>query len=123
MHKVPSTADSKTRAYPIEVRVDDPVGLKPGMVATVVFRKEARAYLLPLTSVAPGEQPRSTSVYRLEDDGGRSVVRQVPLRFDDVLDNKIAVRVDSPSGLRPGDRVVAFGVHRLHDGLAVHVVQ
>jgi RND family efflux transporter MFP subunit len=122
MHKVPSTADSRTRAYPIEVRVDLPAGLKPGMVATVVFRKEARAYLLPLTSVAPGDQPRSMAVYRLEDDGGRPVVRKVPMEFDDVMDNKIAVRVGSPAGLRPGDRVVAFGVHRLHDGQLVHVV-
>ena len=123
MHKIASTADSRTRTYPIEVRVDDPRGLRPGMVATVVFRKEARAYLLPLTAVAQATSGRSLMAYRVEDEGGRSVVRQVPMAFDDVLDNKVAVRIGDSEGLRPGDRVVATGVHRLRDGQTVRVVE
>ena len=123
MHKIASTADSRTRTYPIEVRVDDPEGLRPGMVATVVFRKEARAYLLPLTSVAHATSGPSLMVYRVVDEGGKSVVRQVPVAFDDVLDNKVAVRVGGPDGLRTGDRVVATGVHRLREGQTVRVVE
>jgi RND family efflux transporter MFP subunit len=123
MHKVASTADSRTRTYPIEVRVDDPQGLRPGMVATVVFREESRAYLLPLTSVARGESGRELAAYRVEDEGGRDVVRRVPMAFDDVLDNKVAVRVGEPGGLRAGDRVVATGIHRLRDGQVVRVVE
>jgi RND family efflux transporter MFP subunit len=124
MHKIASSADARTRSYPVEVRVDTPRGLRPGMVATVVFREEARAYLLPLTSVAhQGSLAESLMVYRVEDEGGRSVVRQVPIAFDDVLDNKVAVRIGAPDGLRPGDRVVATGVHRLRDGQPVRVVE
>jgi RND family efflux transporter MFP subunit len=123
MHKVASTADSRTKTYTIEVRVDDPQGLRPGMVATVVFRQEARAWLLPLTSVAQRNSDRSLVVYRVESEGGKSVVRQVPMAFDDVLDNRVALRMGEPDGLRPGDRVVATGVHRLRDGQAVNVVE
>lgn len=125
IHKIASTADDRTRTYPIEVRVDDPKGLRPGMVATVLFRKETRAYLLPLTSVAAGSSARSLVVYRVEDEGGRPVVREVPMAFDDVLDNKVAIRMshDDNDGLRPGDRVVATGVHRLRDGQSVRVVE
>ena len=123
MHKIASTADSRTRTYPIEVRVDHPDGLRPGMVATVVFRKEARAYLLPLTSVAQGRF--GPVVDGLSGRGRRGPVgrRQVPMAFDDVLDNKVAVRMGEPDGLRPGDRVVATGVHRLRDGQVVRVVE
>ena len=123
MHKIASTADSRTRTYPIEVRVDNPQGLRPGMVATVVFRKEARASLLPLTAVARGTSNGSLIVYRVEDEGGRSVIRKVSMAFDDVLDNKVAVRLGDDGGLRPGDRVVATGIHRLRDGQTVRVVE
>ena len=123
MHKIASTADNRTRTYPIEVRVDDPKGLRPGMVATVVFRKEIAAYLLPLTSVAQGASGESLTIYRVGDEAGRSVVRRVPVAFDDVLDNKVAVRIGPEGGLRPGDLVVATGIHRLRDGQAVRVVE
>jgi RND family efflux transporter MFP subunit len=123
MHKVSSMADNRTRTYSIEVRVDNPEGLRPGMVATVVFRKEARAYLLPLTAVCQGSSRRELMVYRVEDEGGRSVIHQVPMAFDDVLDNRVAIRLDEPGGLNRGDRVVATGVRRLRDGQAVRVVE
>jgi RND family efflux transporter MFP subunit len=123
MHKISSTADNRTRTYPIEVRVDNPQGLRPGMVATVIFRKESRAYLLPLTAVGQGSSSESLVVYRVEDEGGKSVVRKVPMAYNDVLDNKVAVRVGEPGGLRPGDRVVATGIHRLRDGQPVRIVE
>jgi RND family efflux transporter MFP subunit len=123
MHKIASTADSRTRTYPIEVRVDNPEGLRPGMVATVVFRKESRAYLLPLTAVAQGASVNELVVYRIEDEGGRTIIRQVPMTFDDVLDNKVAVHLGEAGGLKPGDRVVATGIHRLRDGQTVRVVE
>ncbi len=40
IHKIGSTADSQTRTYPVEVRIDQPQGLRPGMVATARFRRE-----------------------------------------------------------------------------------
>ncbi len=123
MHKVASTADSRTRTYAIEVRVDNPAGLRPGMVATVVFRKETKAHLLPLTSVAQGASAQELIVYRVEDEGGRSIIRQVPVAFEDVLDNKVAIHLQESGGLRPGDRVVATGVHRLRDGQLIKVVE
>jgi RND family efflux transporter MFP subunit len=123
MHKIASTADNRTRTYSIEVRVDNPEGLRPGMVATVVFRKETRAYLLPLTAVAQGSAGQGLVIYRVEDEGGRSIARRVPMAFEDVLDNKVAVRLGGADGLRPGDRVVATGIHRLRDGQVVRVVE
>jgi len=123
IHKVAASADPRTRTYPIEVRVDAPGDLRPGMVATVVFRKEDRAYLLPLTAVAQGSSTQGLTVYRVEDEAGNPVVRRVPLGFDGVLDNKVAARIGESGGLHPGDRVVATGVHRLRDGQPVQVIE
>ncbi len=124
IHKIGSTADAQTRTYAVEVRVDRPEGLRPGMVATAHFRRERRAFLLPLTAVAAGEG-RTIAVYRVSSGGGKSVARRVPVGFDDVLDNRLAVRLDpeTANGLRPGDLVVATGVHRLRDGEVVKVAE
>ncbi len=124
IHKIGSTADAQTRTYAVEVRVDRHEGLRPGMVATAHFRRERRAFLLPLTAVAAGEG-RTIAVYRVSSEGGKSVARRVPVGFDDVLDNRLAVRLDpeTANGLRPGDLVVATGVHRLRDGEVVKVAE
>ena len=86
--------------------------------------RERRAFLLPLTAVAAGEG-RTIAVYRVSSEGGKSVARRVPVGFDDVIDNRLAVRLDpeTADGLRPGDLVVATGVHRLRDGEVVKVAE
>lgn len=123
IHKIGSTADSAARTYPVEVRVDRPRGLRPGMVATARFGRDRHAYLLPLTAVGLGAD-RATVVYRVEEGRDGTIARQVPVEFADVMDNRVAIRLDpAGAGLRPGDRVVATGVHRLHDGAAVKIAE
>jgi RND family efflux transporter MFP subunit len=124
MHKIGSMADAQTRTYAVEVRIDKPEGLRPGMIATVAFRREVKAHLLPLTAIVPRVAGSGYDVYRVVEEDGRDVVRTTPVVFEDVLDNRIAVRLDGQAGaLRDGDRVVATGTHRLHDGQAVQVVE
>ena len=57
IHKVAATADPLTRSYPIEVRIDQPDGLRPGMVANVHIRKEQRAPLASLDRHRTGHAP------------------------------------------------------------------
>lgn len=123
IHKIASMADSRTRTYPIEVRVDRPRGLRPGMVANVHFRHESKAHLLPLTSVGPDDSGKSYVVYRLVERDGHPAVQRVPIEVEGVMDNRIAVRLGTSGGLAPGDRVIATGIHRLHDGEPVQVVE
>jgi len=123
VHKIASMADPVTRTYSIEVRVDQPHGLRPGMVASVQFRQERRANLLPLTSVAPGGPDGSMVVYRVVEENGRSLARGVPVILNGILDNRVAVELGGRSRLALGDRFVVTGVHRIHDGEVVQVVQ
>ena len=124
IHKIGASADSQTRTYPIEVRVDHPDGLRPGMVANVHFRHEERAFLLPLTAIAPGSSgEKGFEVYRVEPSQGKSIAHLVNVSLDDVVDNRVAVRVGASNPLKAGDRIVATGIHRLHEGEAVQVVE
>ena len=81
--------------------------------------KDLRKSSIRATAQMDGDQ----IVYRVEDEGGRSIIRQVPVAFEDVLDNKVAIHLQESGGLRPGDRVVATGVHRLRDGQLIKVVE
>ncbi|WZO97759.1 efflux RND transporter periplasmic adaptor subunit [Isosphaeraceae bacterium EP7] len=124
IHKIGSMADAQTRTYAVEVRIDRPEGLRPGMMATVAFRREVNAHLLPLTAIVPRITGSGYDVYRVIEEDGRDVVRATPVEFEDVLNNRIAVRLDGQAGaLRDGDRVVATGTHRLYDGQAVQVAE
>ncbi len=124
IYKIGAAADSQTRTYPIEVRVDRPQGLRPGMVANVHFRHEQRACLLPLTAIAPGSKANQEfDVYRVETREGKSIARLASVSLDEVVDNRVAVRLGGASKLKVGDKVVATGIHRLHEGEAVQVVE
>jgi len=123
IHKIASMADPLTRTYPIEVRIDQPRGLRPGMVAIVQFRHDRKASLLPLTSVAPGDARQPYVVYRVIEEAGKLLARQVPVRLEGILDNRVAIRLGGPDSLAQGDRIVVTGIHRLHDGEMVQVVQ
>lgn len=121
IHKIASAADPKTRTYAIEVRIDEPRGLRPGMIATVHVERDQRAYLLPLSAVMHSSEQRDYQVFRLTEEAGQTVVRRVPVALDDVIDNRIAVNVGAESALQPGDRVVTTGTHRLYDGQPVAI--
>jgi RND family efflux transporter MFP subunit len=121
VHKLGAAADSQTRTFAVEVRIDDPRGLRPGMIATVSLRREARVYLLPLSAIVPRGGTGRYDVFRVVEEGGRSVVRRAPAEFDDVVDNRVALRLAAGDGLKAGDRVVVTGTHRLYDGQPVHV--
>lgn len=128
VHMISAAADERSRSYPVEVRIDRPEGLRPGMVATVRLRHERRAALVPLTAIVPMESGDSgeAAVFRVTRDGERMVLRRVPIRIGDVLDNRVAVSLDASSAttdaLHAGDEIVSTGVHRLRDGEVVHVV-
>ena len=124
IHKVAATADPITRSYPIEVRIDRPLGLRPGMVASVHIRKEQRAHLLPLTAIAPGTtRAKPFEVYRATSENGKTLAQRIPVTLEAVVDNRVAVRVGPDEILKPGDSIIATGIHRLHDGEAVQVVE
>ncbi|HVA48848.1 MAG TPA: efflux RND transporter periplasmic adaptor subunit [Pirellulales bacterium] len=121
VHKIGAAAEPQSRTYTVEVRIDDPRGLRPGMIASVLLEREVRAYLLPLTAILPSTARGAYEVFRVTEESGQPVVRRVLVEFDDVIDNRVTIKVGDGASLEPGDRVVATGTHRLYDGQRVVV--
>ncbi|HVX12213.1 MAG TPA: efflux RND transporter periplasmic adaptor subunit [Pirellulales bacterium] len=121
IHKIGSAADPHTHTYAVEVRIDEPQGLRPGMIATVLLEREVRAHLLPLTAIVPRTDTGAYDVFRVTEEGDQTVARRVPVEFDDVVDNRVTIKVGEKASLRPGDRIIATGTHRLYDGQPVAV--
>jgi RND family efflux transporter MFP subunit len=118
--KIAPTVDPQTHTYLVEVRVAEPRGLRVGMVATVALGADKTATLLPLVAVT--REPTSAGrlvAYKVVRDGGRMTARACPVELDGVVDDRAAIRADTPGGLQPGDEVVVAGAPRLFDGAPV----
>jgi RND family efflux transporter MFP subunit len=118
--KIAPTADAQTRTYLVEVRVAEPRGLRPGMVATAAVGTDTTATLLPLVAVTREATGAGRLVaYKVVRDGGRMTARACPVELDGVVDDRAAIRTGTPDGLRPGDEVVVAGAPRLYEGATV----
>ena len=121
MTKIYPAADAKTRTFEIEVCIDQPRGLKPGMVVTILGGCEESMVLLPMTSVQRGNRPDEFVVYAVSQEPGHPTARRRRVQWDGVYDNRLRL-VDGPaSEVRVGDTVVVSGAVRLSDGQAVRV--
>lgn len=120
--KIYPAADAKTRTFEIEVSIDQPRGLKPGMVVTILGGCEESMVLLPLTAVQRGSRPDEFVVYAVSREQGRQTARRRRVDWDGVYDNRLRI-VDGPaSEVHAGDTVVVSGAVRLTDGQIVRVL-
>ncbi len=120
--KIYPAADPKTRTFEVEVSIDQPQGLKPGMVVTILGGCDQSLLLLPLTAVQRGDQPDEFVVYAVRQEQGRPTARRCRIHWDGVYDNRLRL-LDSPATeLRAGDQIVVSGAARLIDGQAVRVL-
>jgi multidrug efflux system membrane fusion protein len=120
--KIYPAADPRTRTFEIEVAIDQPRGLKPGMVVTILSGDEEAMLLLPLTAIQRGDQPGEYVVWTVVSEDGRQVARRRRVNLNGVYDNRIRLESDATSEIRPGDPVVVRGSTRLTEGQAVRVL-
>jgi RND family efflux transporter MFP subunit len=120
--KIAPMADSQTRTFPVEVTIDEPRGLRPGMVVTVDLGHSSRAYLIPVTAALRGEKPDDFAAYEVVEEGGQAVARRRAVELDGVGDNRIKIKTGPGTGLREGAMVVVSGANRLHDGQIVRIL-
>jgi RND family efflux transporter MFP subunit len=116
-------ADPKARSFEIEVAIPNAgLKLRSGMIATVH---------------APGDQPRQARlqvpasalvhdptgqrylVYTIEQNGGRSVAKAIPVEPGPLAGNEVVVL----SGLTAGQRIVVMGANLLQPGDPVKEVE
>ena len=120
--KIAPAADAQARTYLVEVRIAAPRGLRPGMVATVSLGEDKVATLLPLVAVTREANGGRLVVYKVVRTGDKAIARACPVELDGVIDNRAAVRIATPGGIRPGEEVVVAGAPRLFDGTPIKAV-
>ena len=120
--KILPAADLRTRSFEIEVTIDDPHGLRPGMVVTLITGREQSLILLPMTAIGRGETPDETTVFAVVDEGGRKIVHKRTVKLDGVYDNRIRLVEGDRSQPGEGDVIVVTGAFRLSEGQEVRVL-
>jgi RND family efflux transporter MFP subunit len=117
-----AAADPKARSFEIEVAVPNgSMKLRSGMIATVhTMGAPAPANLLvPASALVHDPTGQSYLVYTIEQNGGRTVAKAIPVEPGPLSGNEVVVK----SGLAAGQRIVVMGANLLQPGDAVKEVE
>lgn len=120
--KIGPAADLKTRTFEVELTINQPKGLKPGMVVTILTRHQETMFLLPMTAVHRSNKDGGCFVFVVMEENGQHVARQRDVKFDGVYDNRLRILVGPDSPVKAGDTVVVAGSFRLTEGQPVRVL-
>lgn len=121
--KMLPAADLRTRTFEVEVTIDEPKGLKPGMVVTIIVGRREEVTLVPMTAVQRGSTSAEFAVYLVVDEDGQKIARRRRVQLDGVYDNRIRLVEGAGSEVGVGDVIVVTGAFRLTDGQAVRVLE
>jgi RND family efflux transporter MFP subunit len=123
--KISPAADLRTRSFEVEVTIDKPGKLRPGMVVTILVGQGERMILLPMTAVQRDnnrDKPDELIVFVIASENGKTIVRRRSVKVDGIYDNRIRLIEGRESSVREGDAIVVTGAFRLADGLEVRVL-
>jgi membrane fusion protein (multidrug efflux system) len=103
--------DSRLRTRTMEITLDKPIDLLPGMFArlNVLLKHIDDAVTVPLEALVT--TPKGQVVFVVED--GKAIARAVKTGIE--ADNRIQL----VSGVQPGDKVIVAGNEKLKDGVEV----
>ena len=114
-----SLADARARTFTVKVRLDNDLSsgqplLKAGMLARVTLPvgKPEPQVLVPKDAVVLGQSP---TVFVAQNDGGKSVVRPVPVQLGSAHGQWFAVAGD----VKAGDPLIVEGNERVRPGQEV----
>jgi RND family efflux transporter MFP subunit len=119
------SAAGTANAFPAKARlIDPPEAIRPGMTADVTVTltgsdKQATAYLVPVTALAPGEEPEQGYVFVY--DATSSSVKRKAVRLRPGVGTDALVPIQE--GVQAGDVIAVAGVSFLTDGQRVKLMQ
>jgi RND family efflux transporter MFP subunit len=116
-------ADPKARSFEIEVAVPNSgLKLRSGMIATVHAPGDAprqASLQVPASALVHDPTGQRFLVYTIEQNGGRSVAKAIPVEPGPLAGNEVVVL----SGLTAGQRIVVMGANLLQPGDPVKEVE
>ena len=118
VREIAPTADKVTRTYLAKVAiVDEKNQIELGMSARINFEKNTGAEVAQIPPTAILIHEKKPHVWVVDKNAGK--VHLKPVKISDQLANDVIVF----EGLVEGDLLVTAGVHRLHEGQAVSLLQ
>lgn len=117
-----SSAAGAGNTFPVKVTVlESHPGLRPGMTAEAILvlqgGDEGAGFLVPLSAIAPGDEPQSGFVYVFQPAAGTLERRTIAAQG--VVDNMVIVT----SGISAGEIIATAGVSFLKDGMEVKLYE
>jgi multidrug efflux pump subunit AcrA (membrane-fusion protein) len=106
----------------VEVTIDNPKKLKPGMVVTILVGQHEEMVLVPMTAVQRGESTDEFCVFGMTEKNGKTFVHKRRVQLDGVFDNRIRLVESKGSEVGIGDKIVVTGAFRLTNGQEVRVL-
>jgi len=116
-------ADSKNRAFNVEVTIANPdYLLRPNMIVSLSVGTKQQISpqpVVPLNAVIKSKSnANGYAVIVVTDEGGRQLARLRDVKLGESFGNAVAVA----EGLKPGDRVIVTGGTMVNDGDQVKVI-
>ena len=116
-------ADSKNRAFNVEVTIANPEYLlRPNMIVSLrvgTKQQSSPQPVVPLNAVIKSKSnANGYAVIVVTDEGGRQLARLRDVKLGESFGNAVAVA----EGLKPGDRVIVTGGTMVNDGDQVKVI-
>jgi RND family efflux transporter MFP subunit len=116
-------ADQKSRAFQVEVTIENPKGLlKSGMVATLDIgsaKLRTPALVVPIEAVvSPADGSKSFTVFVVTQQGDKDTVHRRAVQPGPAFGNMVSIA----QGLTRGEKVVTSGGTLVNDGQVVHVI-
>ncbi|MEI8374413.1 MAG: efflux RND transporter periplasmic adaptor subunit [Planctomycetota bacterium] len=120
--KILPAADLRTRSFEVEVTIEHPRGLRPGMIVTLITGRQESLILLPMTAIGRGETPAEMTVFVIFEEDGRKVARRCRVELGGVYDNRIRL-IETGSKVIEGQMIVVTGAFRLTEGQEVRPLE
>jgi RND family efflux transporter MFP subunit len=116
-------ADSKNRAFSVEVTIANPdYLLRPNMIVSLRVGTKQQISPQPVVAlnavIKSKSNPNGYAVIVVTDEGGRLIARLRDVKLGESFGNAVAVA----EGLKPGERVIITGGTMVNDGDQVKVI-
>jgi RND family efflux transporter MFP subunit len=117
IREISPSADPATRTYRVRTSIPiPPASLRLGMNVNVVLSQAAGGAAITLPATALFQKDRTPAVWIVKQD---QTLELRPVTVDRYESDRLLIR----QGLRPGERVVTAGVHRLAAGERVRLLE
>ncbi len=120
LREIGGAADVVTRTFTARIAIagaDRDIGLGMSAYAAFVGTDAAGSFAVPLSSLYV--KGNTTGVWQIAADGR---VTLKPIRVLQYRETTALVRADGANSIKPGDTIVAAGVHKLRDGEIVRPI-